>query len=550
MDEHATDRRGQRRGRKFRTSPDDLKGYGAGPRKLVATLREMISKRYDTLLDCHRALVAAGYQFSYKELSKQLNPTRFPFGPDERWALAIVDICDPARRDEIEAMCRAINENRNTHADDTDHVGKTSADRSTGNGEPPPDPSPDDPWWHRNVLVLAVALTVAVLLLVCLMLIPRASNGKFESGSCDISDSDPVVIATSGRQNSPAPTTPQRLREILQHIVAPAAGNRLAPISLVNVDGRPSLTHTWTVPASDISVLAPLKAQQSQLLSEIDGAIAATRATEPEADVLDALDLSSKIVHPGPLGGGGTIILMDSGLSTTGVLDFTTPGLLSAPPDDVVRYLQQHSAIPNLARLTIVFVGLGDVSSPQVTLPDQERQALIDLWSKIAAAGGAECVEAVTDTRGGSAPFGTPPVRTVPVPIPQPHFSPTPGSTTVLPNDTVTGFRPDTAQFLDPEGARAALQPVADFLRSHPSARIVLSGTTARYGARESQITLSLRRAMAVKDLLVSLGAPADRIEVKGLGSNFDGYVQDVGSDGSLLPGPAQANRSVRITVL
>ena len=63
----------------------------------------------------------------------------------------------------------------------------------------------------------------------------------------------------------------------------------------------------------------------------------------------------------------------------------------------------------------------------------------------------------------------------------------------------------------------------------------------------QSQVDLSTQRAEAVKALLVEAGAPADRITTSGVGSQFPGYVNDVGPGGKQLPGPATTNRKVLV---
>ena len=101
--------------------------------------------------------------------------------------------------------------------------------------------------------------------------------------------------------------------------------------------------------------------------------------------------------------------------------------------------------------------------------------------------------------------------------------------------------------FRDPAAARAFLRPIADQIRDDPSAHLRLTGTTARWGATDDQITLARQRAEAVKAELIGLGADANHIETRGLGSYFAQYVPDNGLQGTLLPGAAQANRTVRV---
>ena len=60
---------------------------------------------------------------------------------------------------------------------------------------------------------------------------------------------------------------------------------------------------------------------------------------------------------------------------------------------------------------------------------------------------------------------------------------------------------------------------VAEYMRSHPQARIVLAGHTDNVGTREYNMKLSHRRASAVRDYLVTKeGVDPGRITLNGFG--------------------------------
>lgn len=92
------------------------------------------------------------------------------------------------------------------------------------------------------------------------------------------------------------------------------------------------------------------------------------------------------------------------------------------------------------------------------------------------------------------------------------------------------------------------LKPFAQLLADDRSRRVTLTGTTARVGSREGQIALATERAVAVQNILVELGADPGQIDTVGVGSYFPEYITDHDPAGVLLPGPAQQNRTVRIT--
>jgi OOP family OmpA-OmpF porin len=72
----------------------------------------------------------------------------------------------------------------------------------------------------------------------------------------------------------------------------------------------------------------------------------------------------------------------------------------------------------------------------------------------------------------------------------------------------------------------AVLAKVAEYMRAHPEARIVLAGHTDNVGTREYNMKLSHRRASSVRDYLAKKeGVDVGRITLTGFG--FDDPIQD-----------------------
>jgi OmpA-OmpF porin, OOP family len=388
---------------------------------------------------------------------------------------------------------------------------------------------------------LAVAAAVLLVLAACSSGGPAggfAGGGGGAPLSCPV-PVGPMAFAVSGRANSPEPGLPTSVQQAAISVVAGAADQKVTPtFTVVDLDGRPAVAGSDTY-RTDAGNAIAAQDDQNAFLSGLGKAISQIRARTPEADVLGALTLAGRSVQGGR---PGTVVVVDSGLSTVAPLDFRQEGLLDAPAQDTVEFLRSHQALPALNGATVVLAGLGDTAAPQAPLGTAQRTELVGLWRGIAQASGAGCVAVVDEPRSGDAPGDVPPVSTVPVP-PPPTI--TPGRATTLPDDGSVGFQPDTAEFRDREAARGVLTPFADFLRQGPTRRITLTGTTARAGTLESQVALSTQRADAVKALLVELGASPDQISSTGVGSRFPGYVNDVGPDGRQLPGPASTNRKV-----
>ena len=69
------------------------------------------------------------------------------------------------------------------------------------------------------------------------------------------------------------------------------------------------------------------------------------------------------------------------------------------------------------------------------------------------------------------------------------------------------------------ENAQAELRQNADFLRSHPAAKIVVEGHTDERGSDEYNMALGERRAKAVRNYLSLLGVDASRLQTVSYGA-------------------------------
>ncbi len=69
-----------------------------------------------------------------------------------------------------------------------------------------------------------------------------------------------------------------------------------------------------------------------------------------------------------------------------------------------------------------------------------------------------------------------------------------------------------------PASAEPALEEVAALLQRHPDQSALLRGHTDATGAAAANLALSRARAAAVRDALIGLGVPAERLEIEGVG--------------------------------
>lgn len=261
--------------------------------------------------------------------------------------------------------------------------------------------------------------------------------------------------------------------------------------------------------------------------------------TQPELDLLGLLGVLASTP------GQATLLVMSSGLQTTGLLDLRDAG----SELDVASTLDRipKDRLPDLTGKKVTFVGLGQVAGPQDRLTEKMKTNVQDLWLGVCAKAGGECDPVVRNSTGGD-PRATVPVPTIPVPGESSVVVSGNVTTVTVPNGTL--FFEESSDFLP--GAPTVLSGVAHyFLPDHSSVPVEATavGHTATWGERDGALGTSRDRARKVVDFLV--GAGADRAlftHVDGVG--FDQpLVPDTGPDGRLIPKAAERNRTVVLTV-
>ncbi|MGV9679758.1 OmpA family protein [Nocardia sp. NPDC003482] len=235
-------------------------------------------------------------------------------------------------------------------------------------------------------------------------------------------------------------------------------------------------------------------------------------------------------------------------------MNFARDGLLEADGDEVVAFLREQGQLPDLRELRVVLAGFGDTTDPQKTLDQAHRDRLLGIWRAVLTAAGAE-VQVDGSPRSGAAPASVPEVTTVDVPDPAPFPHTCSIRNFRLPDTGAVGFQENTPALREPTAARQAVEQIVAALRACPGVRIQLTGATSSYGdqtpaGEADRRWLSLARADAVRGLMTAAGLDASRIEIRGDGYHFDGYVPDRDGAGVLLPGPAAQNRCVLVSLV
>lgn len=349
-----------------------------------------------------------------------------------------------------------------------------------------------------------------------------------------------VVVYCNRNNNAPPAFGSSKLNDIIME-----SCTSYGSAAVVTTDGRP-------VCHAALEFNEPEKQLSKEKIRQIAEdrhrqtckAILSSSASFEESDLLEAVSLAARTLASK---GDGTksIIVVDNGLSTCGYVDFAGDNLLRADNSVTIRSIQSESALPDLRGIDVVFFGIGDISAPQEKLTPGDVIKLKSVWEDILTSAGAETVSFEPDLPGAeildreALPYVTP------VKIIQPADAVITKETgTVSLSEDKVGFKPDTAEYIEPRQAMSNIKPVAEYLKNDPSMNIVLAGTTATSGTNNGCRRLSLERARTVSSTLIDLGVSSGQIECVGLGYEHDFHIPDLNPDGSQNEN-AQSNRVV-----
>lgn len=344
-----------------------------------------------------------------------------------------------------------------------------------------------------------------------------------------------LVIISGYHANAPCPS-------IASKVVTDALQTCLDSHGSVDIlvnDGAPFI-HTTSrfekVPGNSPGEQAEI---DQSTMTQLQDCLAEAMAETPEVDTLAAIHLAARRLSEAE--GAKRLYILDSGLATTGYLDFTQD-LLERGSEEVQKNLTSNHALPDLTGVEVTWFGLGDVAGGQPELTFADRDALEAIWDTILREAGAADVRFSKDPPDFTAEYAQELPYVTPVSVGERiEFDPVDINTVKL------SFIMNSADFVNRDAAVEELRPTVDYLLAHPGYQVVLAGTTATDGSNEYCMRLSLERADAAKALLVELGVPESQVaQTVGLGHDHKFHVPDLGSDGRLNE-HAQENRAVLI---
>lgn len=388
---------------------------------------------------------------------------------------------------------------------------------------------------------------LCTVLAICGMLSMSSCNGVPEENK----STKDIIVVLGNTSNRPLADLSLIYDDIEQ------ACSENANISLIVDDGKPFLAKSMRIPEIDKNKSATnqkrdIQNYTSQVLSVCKNAMAQTA----EIDSYSALSLADRMIDPSH---ETKIVILDSMLSTTGKINFAEKPLYLTNIEETVQSFSE--SLTYLSNAEIDIYGIGEVSSGQPQLSEDDYNKLIKFWSEFFETTGCSNVNISKKpyTVHENAPGNLPEVSVCIVSQDTNKISVDSGEVTTSENpeklldntviefdSEIISFSPDTADILNREEAVRRISNIAGKI-NNTEQPVILVGMTATYGDPESSEELSLKRAEAVKSLFVGeLGVSADKIICIGTGYNKNRLrTEDVKSDGSLDEEKARLNRKV-----
>jgi outer membrane protein OmpA-like peptidoglycan-associated protein len=318
---------------------------------------------------------------------------------------------------------------------------------------------------------------------------------------------DVFIIAPSATADEPAPVLSAAMLQMLR---SAAQANKATAYVVSPSSGQPDiLPLTPYLPNGDIDYGPTRASAMAAHFAAVRQAVERQAAQGP-FDLLAVITAAIKVAPP-----PATLIVVSSGLSTAGGFDLRLVRW-TASPNSVSAQLKAHGLLPDLAGYQVVFSGLGDTAGRQPALHLPEQAALASYWLAICHAADAASCRTDETTRPEPPTRSTFPDPEVYIPPVWTAQEPDGPSATSLPDTLLFGFNSST---LGP-AANTLLRPIAARTRNQHLLVSIIGTASPDGGTSAYNYRLSVRRANAVRDGLISLGVPPGQIaQVTGEGT-------------------------------
>ena len=420
---------------------------------------------------------------------------------------------------------------------------------------------------NNTPLIATIIAAVAVVLLVFLM-----NNGGLNFGSDSScgdreedsensgyciplsTDADELVIVTGNTQNSPAPNldfTQGELNDILSGVFYNSRRGDFPSISIISAAGNNyamNYNKKYKVAQNVIASNNELR----KLGKELNNAIKEL-PTEPGVDylgaIIEAKNLISSSSSKNPL-----ILVIGSGYNDSGMLDFTSNDLIGgyrkSGSEYIVNLMKSNKNIKNgmLNGISVYWYNIGAVVSPQPNM-NNFKDDTKEIYKEVLSYLGAKNVKLdfttplTADAKSVDSQFSVLPV----------FVDELKDGDTMSVNENIAQFEANRSNLINEADTKKKLAVFASKFNPKSETKLVLTGYTYVNNSSSAPChtdgSLALSRARTIKNILVSLGVPSNKIDTIG----ERGAPPNDNNNGSYTcdsPLPASEQRTVIIRVV
>lgn len=335
--------------------------------------------------------------------------------------------------------------------------------------------------------------------------------GIFFSTPYSPPSSKEIAIVLGNTQNTPAPSIAGDIADLVSETMLQHKGSDTDDIAdsikFISAVKNPTVVNfrSLDIKIHDISTNSSnAKRDAKRNVEAISEKINQLTPTDNGANYVEAIVKARDNVEP-----GSRIIVIGSGLSDTGDLDFSKTSLLTNEDSRTTALdaIQEKYGANYLEGYTVEFYGLGDTNTPQEALSSIQKGVVRDIYKDaIRQIGGKVTMH--TQTKTGPSVETAFVVGTTDTGC---------GDIKLIFDDEDLKFVGDRAIFIDEALATKTLSTVQDIWNQQKDTieAIQVDGYTAHYPGADS---LSQDRADTVKNALVRLGVSSDRITATGKG--------------------------------
>lgn len=364
-----------------------------------------------------------------------------------------------------------------------------------------------------------------------------------ESGGTSATDQQPISVSVVVGAHSNANVISPNAQEIGDRLYQCAY--TYGTVSLIRADGKPEEFLKAKIPEPSTQGLSERKLKS--IAEEYESEIFATFQTDgmakvEEVDTLEAIRLAANPLKT-VTEVDKYLIIADTGVSTTGYVNFCTNDLFNTPTEEIIQALEDAKAIPDLTSVHVIWLYAGQVAEPQQALSEAQKDKLIEIWTAILEKAGAASIDFRPDSASSTPYTNLPDVSTVNAD--DRAIDVTPLTKMILDSESVS-FVGDQAVFEDENQAKQAISSVAQTLLAHPDNKVYVVGCTASLPGKEAFCQrLSEDRAQAIVNELKDFGVSEEQMVAVGMGNQAPWHLEDLDADGKQIESIAQQNRCV-----